>query len=89
MFRNKLLRTVAATAALLAMQSQTMAVMAADGYAPGREHQLRTAEKIELLRHKVKYVFVIFAENRSFDSYFGTFPGVNGLFSAPPGFTPA
>jgi phospholipase C len=32
---------------------------------------------------------VIFAENRSFDHYFGTFPGANGLFSAPRPFTPA
>ena len=46
------------------------------------------ARKIELLRSKVKYVFVIFAENESFDHYFGTFPGANGLYSAPKGFTP-
>ena len=47
------------------------------------------ARKIALLRSNVKYVFVIFAENESFDHYFGTFPGANGLFSAPQGFTPA
>lgn len=46
-------------------------------------------EKIELLRQKVKYVFVIFHENESFDHYFGTYPGANGLFEAPRGFTPA
>jgi phospholipase C len=46
-------------------------------------------EKIELLRHKVKYVFVIFHENESFDHYFGTYPGANGLFSAPHDATPA
>ena len=46
-------------------------------------------EKIELLRKKVKYVFVIFHENESFDHYFGTYPGANGLFDAPRGFTPA
>lgn len=38
-------------------------------------------ELIRLLRQKVKYVFVIYQENRSFDSYFGTFPGADGLFS--------
>jgi phospholipase C len=37
----------------------------------------------------VKYVFVIFHENESFDHYFGTYPGAIGLFEAPPGFTPA
>jgi phospholipase C len=48
-------------------------------------------QEIALLRKKVKYVFVIFQENRSFDSYFGSFPGAAGLFSQPasetPGFT--
>jgi phospholipase C len=46
-------------------------------------------EKIDLLRRRVKYVFVIFHENESFDHYFGTYPGANGLFEAPKGFTPA
>ncbi len=36
---------------------------------------------IRALRQKVKYVFVIFNENHSFDNEFGTFPGANGLFS--------
>jgi len=54
------------------------------------DHQgLSLRDKIELLRHKVKYVFVIFHENESFDHYFGTYPGANGLFSAPRGATPA
>ena len=38
-------------------------------------------QDIEALRGKVKYVFVIFNENRSFDHEYGTFPGVNGLYS--------
>ena len=50
---------------------------------------LTTAQEIALLRQHVKYVFVIFHENESFDHYFGTFPGANGLFSAPAGTTPA
>jgi phospholipase C len=29
--------------------------------------------------HQIKHVIVIQQENRSFDSYFGTFPGVNGI----------
>jgi len=48
-------------------------------------------EIVKLLREKVKYVFVIFQENRAFDQMFGTFPGANGLFSRKadktPGFT--
>src|SRR5437588_5073935 len=29
--------------------------------------------------HKIKHVVVIMQENRSFDSYFGTYPGANGI----------
>src|SRR5665213_4262468 len=29
--------------------------------------------------HKIKHVIVIMQENRSFDSYFGTFPGAAGI----------
>jgi phospholipase C len=29
--------------------------------------------------HKIQHVIVIMQENRSFDSYFGTYPGANGL----------
>ena len=59
-------------------------------------HESRAA-LIRLLRNKIKYVFVIFNENHSFDNEFGTFPGADGLYSdghAPrdaahtPGFTP-
>jgi phospholipase C len=51
---------------------------------------------IDMLRQKVKYVFVIFNENRSFDHEYGTLPGVNGFYSdgksprgsaSTPGFT--
>ena len=38
-------------------------------------------DDIAALRQKVKYVFVIFNENRSFDHEYGTFPGVDGLYS--------
>ena len=52
-----------------------------------------TKEEIEALRQKIKYVFVIFNENRSFDHEYGTLPGVNGIYSdgktpRPPGSTP-
>ncbi len=43
--------------------------------APSRDDLIR------MLRAKVRYVFVIFNENHSFDNEFGTFPGANGLFS--------
>ena len=34
-----------------------------------------------LVRGKIKHVFVIYQENRSFDSYFGSFPGAENLAS--------
>jgi phospholipase C len=41
-----------------------------------------------LFRGNIKYVFILYQENRSFDSYFGTFPGADGLYSQPPEKTP-
>ncbi len=29
--------------------------------------------------HKIKHIIIIMQENRSFDSYFGTFPGADGI----------
>ncbi len=41
-----------------------------------------------LVRANVRYVFVIYQENRAFDHYFGTFPGANGIYGhgGVPGF---
>jgi len=49
---------------------------------------LTAAQKLALLRQNIKYVFVIFQENRSYDHYFGTFPGANGLFATYPNANP-
>ena len=49
---------------------------------------LTTNQKLELLRKHIKYVFVLFQENRSFDFYFGTYPGADGLFTKPAASTP-
>jgi phospholipase C len=58
---------------------------------PKTDAAAHVPEIVKLLREKVKYVFVIFQENRAFDQMFGTFPGANGLFSQKadqtPGFT--
>jgi phospholipase C len=97
MFRNKFLRSTAFTLGLAGMFCNVTAGLAQQVGGTGSmssaptalSPSLTTAQKIALLRTKVKYVFVIFAENRSFDHYFGTFPGADGLFSAPSGFTPA
>ena len=48
---------------------------------PAVDPQVSQAQLINALRQRVRYVFVLFQENRSFDHYFGSFPGANGLFS--------
>jgi len=50
--------------------------------------ELSAAQKLALLKQNIKYVFVLFQENRSFDFYFGTYPGANGLFSKSAALTP-
>ncbi|HYL62637.1 MAG TPA: alkaline phosphatase family protein, partial [Candidatus Methylomirabilis sp.] len=56
-----------------------------------QEPKLAASRLAALVRRRIKYVFVIYQENRSFDSYFGTFPGAEGIFShrreSTPGFT--
>ena len=47
--------------------------------APPRSDE--NASFVANLRAHVKHVFVIYQENRSFDSYFGTFPGADNLAS--------
>jgi len=49
--------------------------------AAAREPKLSRAQMDALLRRKIKYVFVLYQENRSYDSYFGTFPNAEGIFS--------
>ena len=55
---------------------------------PARMAPLSPAQKWVLLRQHIRYVFVLFQENRSFDHYFGTYPGANGLFATYPGADP-
>ncbi|MGB8260621.1 MAG: alkaline phosphatase family protein [Terracidiphilus sp.] len=52
------------------------------------EPMLSNADKLALLQKKIKYVFVLFQENRSFDFYFGTYPGARGLYSQAAAQTP-
>jgi len=52
------------------------------------EPRMDRDDLIRRLREKVKYVFVLYQENRSYDSYFGTFPRGEGLFSHSAAETP-
>ena len=50
----------------------------------GDERNLRTSSRIVSVArltgiHKIRHVVIIMQENRSFDSYFGTYPGADGI----------
>jgi phospholipase C len=70
---------IALTAMLVALAS-----LSPSRPAPAQQPQSLQA----LVRSNVRYVFVIYQENRSFDHYFGTFPGANGIYGkiGVPGF---
>ncbi|WP_428375849.1 phospholipase C [Lichenicoccus sp.] len=78
-------------ASMVTIGPASSAAVLAQTHSPAGEPVLSHARKLALLRKKVKYIFVLFQENRSFDFHLGTFPGANGLFSQPaaqtPGFT--
>lgn len=87
-------KTVAACGIFGVLHNSGMALAAAatttqTAPAAAAAQNLTLQQKIALLQQHVKYVFVIFHENESFDHFFGTFPGANGLYSAPAGMTPA
>src|SRR5580692_9736870 len=46
---------------------------------PGRTSLTGNASAAAVGIHKIRHVIVIMQENRSFDSYFGTFPGADGI----------
>ena len=45
---------------------------------PGARHDARAARPLDGI-HKIRHIVVIMQENRSFDSYFGTYPGADGI----------
>ncbi len=51
---------------------------------PADERNIRSVSPVVTLTlfggiHKIKHVVIIMQENRSFDQYFGTYPGANGI----------
>jgi phospholipase C len=44
---------------------------------PGHQHDARADARDGI--HKIRHVVIIMQENRSFDSYFGTYPGADGI----------
>ena len=69
----------------LTLATSTGTVGAQNASVLANQSKLSVDEKLHYLRKNIKYVFVLFQENRSFDHYFGTYPGANGLYSTFPG----
>jgi len=90
-FANTYGSNPAATEPSVTLATSTTSVGYTSGYLhnPSSQTTLTTAQKIALLKTKVKYVFVLFQENRAFDHYFGTYPGANGLLATYTGANPA
>jgi phospholipase C len=51
--------------------------LAASAELPGHRHEARASARDGI--HKIRHVVIIMQENRSFDSYFGTYPGADGI----------
>jgi phospholipase C len=54
------------------------AAIAAIGFGVAQTHASRSATPAGDI-HKIQHVIIIMQENRSFDTYFGTFPGADGI----------
>jgi phospholipase C len=63
----------AGTSAPAATAAPAPTVASAQNVAPANSSQL------DLLHSKIKHIVVIMQENRSFDEYFGTYPGAEGI----------
>jgi phospholipase C len=76
---------VAAVIPDVTVAPSSSATVSAQVIDPAREPAISQEEKLRLIRSRIKYVFVLFEENRSFDFYFGTYPGADGLYAGPAG----
>ena len=59
--------------------SVVLAALVVAANASASNHGNTSTYRIDPAIHKIKHVVVIMQENRSFDSYFGTFPGADGI----------
>ena len=64
---------------LLALGAATLllALLLASAELPGHRRDVDAATRVGI--HKIRHVVIIMQENRSFDSYFGTYPGADGI----------
>jgi phospholipase C len=79
---SRLVRLIAVIGARLAVAAVAATVLAVSGAAPASTAISADAQPIVAPSaehavgiHKIRHVVIIMQENRSFDSYLGTFPG--------------
>ncbi len=70
---------VIALLAAVAVVAATAAAGSASSSTPRRPPAQRGSSAIPAGIHKIKHVVIIMQENRSFDNYFGTYPGADGI----------
>jgi phospholipase C len=75
----------AGTTPVVTIAPKSSAAVSARVIDAASEPAISAEEKLELIRRHIKYVFVLFQENRSFDFYFGSYPGADGLYAGPNG----
>jgi phospholipase C len=75
----------AAPPADVTIAPRSSAAVSAQIVDPAKEPAISQEEKLRLVRSRIKYVFVLFQENRSFDFYFGSYPGADGIYAGPDG----
>ncbi|HKO28799.1 MAG TPA: alkaline phosphatase family protein [Solirubrobacteraceae bacterium] len=54
-----------------------LGLLLASAELPGHRHEARAGVRRGI--HKIRHVVIVTQENRSFDSYFGTYPGADGI----------
>ena len=73
-------RPVCIVAAVVLVTAWLAACTTATGTGPERVRGGRTGTYVvQAAIHKIKHVIIVMQENRSFDSYFGTYPGADGI----------
>ncbi len=79
--------TVAATATQSPTAVAVLTAVPTATTAPTASAPIAPSQLLTVARQKIKHIVIIMQENRSFDSYFGTYPGADGIPRANGQFT--
>jgi phospholipase C len=74
--QRRLLKIISSIAVIIAVSGCTFPLF---GNLAGSTRPIPTVQPGLLGIHKIQHIVIIMQENRSFDSYFGTFPGADGI----------